>query len=69
MVDKDILIQELINKQKNIDILSKLSFKEFLRIVKNVDSSLFSRITVIGKDIILQKIIKYINFFFHQKNY
>ena len=70
MVDKNILIQELVNKQrKNIDILNKLSFKEFLRIVKNIDSSLFSKDNCcVWKGYhITKNNKKYINFFFHQK--
>ena len=70
MVDKNILIQELINKQKkNIDILNKLSFKDFLRIVKNVNSSLFSKNNCcVWKGYhITKNNKKYINFFFHQK--
>ena len=70
MVDKNILIQELVNKQrKNIDILNKLSFREFLRIVKNIDSSLFCKENCcVWKGYhITKNNKKYINFFFHQK--
>lgn len=70
MVDKNILIQELVNKQrKKIYILNKLSFKEFLRIVKNIDTSLFCKNNCcVWKGYhITKNNKKYINFFFHQK--
>ena len=70
MVDKNIFIQELVDKQrKNINILNKLSFKEFLRIVKNIDTSLFCKKNCcIWKGYhITKNNKKYINFFFHQK--
>ena len=70
MVDKNIFIQELVDKQrKNIDILNKLSFKEFLRIVKNIDTSLFCKDNCcVWKGYHIKKNNKkYINFFFHQK--
>jgi hypothetical protein len=69
MVDKNVLVDEMINKQlKNINILEKLTFKELLRITKNINTSLFGKHCCLWEGYYIEKKNKkYINFFFHRK--